>query len=55
MKKCETCGKEYSSACDWQQGRCPHHPPILAWYPKYYLRYFNIVELIKGWWHGRKK
>jgi hypothetical protein len=22
--KCNLCNKEISSACDWQQGRCPH-------------------------------
>jgi len=27
--KCTTCRKEYSPACDYRQGRCPHHPAIL--------------------------
>ncbi len=27
--KCKTCGKTYSSDCDWRQGRCPHHPPLI--------------------------
>ena len=27
--KCKTCGKLYTPDCDWRQGRCPHHPPIL--------------------------
>lgn len=26
---CTTCGKTYSSACDWRQGRCPHRRPII--------------------------
>ncbi len=27
--KCATCNQEYSPGCDWQQGRCPQHPPML--------------------------
>lgn len=27
--KCQTCRKEYSPACDYRQGRCPHHPSLL--------------------------
>lgn len=27
---CKTCGKSYTPDCDWRQGRCPHHPPMLA-------------------------
>jgi len=26
---CATCGKKYSPACNWHQGRCPHHPPLI--------------------------
>ena len=29
MDKCKTCNKEYSPACDWNQGRCPLHPPLI--------------------------
>jgi hypothetical protein len=25
---CRTCGKKYSIECDYNQGRCPHHPYI---------------------------
>jgi len=25
---CKTCGQEYTPACDYRQGRCPHHPPL---------------------------
>ena len=24
--RCDTCRKEYSPRCDWNQGRCPNHP-----------------------------
>ena len=27
--KCTTCRKEYSPQCDYRQGRCPLHPPII--------------------------
>jgi hypothetical protein len=26
---CDTCGKKYSPDCDYQQGRCPNHPPLI--------------------------
>ncbi len=26
---CQTCGKPYSPNCDYRQGRCPHHPPLI--------------------------
>jgi hypothetical protein len=25
--KCSICRKVYSPDCDFNQGRCPHHPP----------------------------
>jgi hypothetical protein len=27
--KCNTCHLEIQSDCDWNQGRCPHAPPLL--------------------------
>ena len=27
--KCNTCNKEYAPDCDYNQGRCPHHPPLI--------------------------
>lgn len=26
---CKTCGNIYTTSCDWNQGRCPHHPPSI--------------------------
>ena len=26
---CKTCGQRYTTACDYQQGRCPHHPALI--------------------------
>ena len=44
--KCELCHQEYSPQCDYQQGRCPHHPPMLT---SYHYRYLNLFNLIKKW------
>jgi hypothetical protein len=27
--KCDTCKKEYSPNCDFNQGRCPMHMPLI--------------------------
>ena len=27
--KCNICNQEYSPDCDYNQGRCPHHKPML--------------------------
>ncbi len=32
--KCQLCNKDYSPSCDYQQGRCPHHPPMINIQPK---------------------
>jgi hypothetical protein len=52
IKKCSTCRKEYSPDCDWNQGRCPHHPPVdftlLATMPEYYMRYLDAWGAIKN-------
>lgn len=26
---CDICRKPYTPACDYRQGRCPHHPPLI--------------------------
>ena len=26
---CTICQQEYTPACNYQQGRCPHHPPMI--------------------------
>ena len=28
--KCNTCNKEYDPKCDYRQGRCPHHLPLIG-------------------------
>ena len=43
--KCNTCNKDYSPDCDYRQGRCPMHPPML---PNHYFRFYNLMQFIKG-------
>jgi hypothetical protein len=28
-QKCKTCQQEIHLNCDWNQGRCPHTPPLI--------------------------
>lgn len=45
MDKCNTCHNRYSPDCDWNQGRCPHHQPILN---THHFRFYNLFQSIKG-------
>lgn len=31
---CKICRQEYSPDCDYNQGRCPHHPPMINIQPR---------------------
>ena len=43
VTKCSTCREEYSPACDWRQGRCPHIPAVLK------LTFINrLINYFKG-------
>lgn len=46
--KCTVCYKEYSPACDYRQGRCPHHPPMINIQPKDTSRGHFYVSLVKS-------
>jgi len=48
--KCKTCNKEYSSECDYKQGRCPHHPAFLDQIlsDSYKSRFYNLLNWFKG-------
>lgn len=46
--KCETCNKEYSPDCDYKQGRCPHHPPLLNIQPKDTSKGHFYVSIVKS-------
>jgi hypothetical protein len=49
--KCDTCRKEYTPDCDYRQGRCPLHPAVLD-IAQFSL--YNIVQRVKGWFHGKR-
>lgn len=46
--KCNTCNKEYDANCDFNQGRCPHHPPMLNVQPKDTSRGHFYVSVVKS-------
>jgi hypothetical protein len=46
--KCNTCNKEYTPDCDYNQGQCPHHPPLLNIQPKDTSRGHFYVSLVKS-------
>ena len=43
--KCNTCNKDYTADCNYWQGRCPMHPPMLT---NYHFRFYNLIQTIKG-------
>jgi len=46
--KCQVCRKDYSPACDYNQGRCPHHPPMINIQPKDTSKGHFYVSLVKS-------
>ena len=50
--KCNTCNKDYSPTCDFEQGRCPHHPPYIN---PHSLRFLNLYNTIKGWFNRERR
>jgi len=48
VDKCKVCRKEYSPDCDWDQGRCPHHPPLLNVQPKDTSKGHFYVSIVKS-------
>jgi len=48
MTKCNTCRKEYTPNCDYNQGRCPHHKPMIEIQPKDTSRGHFYVSLAKS-------
>lgn len=46
--KCDICRQEYSPACDYKQGRCPHHKPMIEIQPKDTSRGHFYVSLAKS-------
>lgn len=48
MEKCKVCNKEYSPECDYNQGRCPYHPPLLNVQPRDTSRGHFYVSIVKS-------
>ena len=46
--KCNTCNQEYSPECNYKQGRCPHHPPMINIQPRDPSRRHFYVSLVKS-------
>jgi len=46
--KCTICNKEYSPLCDYKQGRCPHHPPMIHIQPKDTSKGHFYVSMVKS-------
>ena len=46
--KCDTCGQDYSPECNYRQGRCPHHPPMLNIQPRDTSKGHFYVSLVKS-------
>ena len=44
---CKTCGKPYSPACDFMQGRCPQHTALIS-KTVVLTRIQNILDFFKG-------
>ena len=45
---CTICNKEYSPLCDYKQGRCPHHPPMINIQPKDTSKGHFYVSIVKS-------
>lgn len=45
---CKICRKPYSPECDYNQGRCPHHPPMINIQPKDTSKGHFYVSLVKS-------
>lgn len=45
--RCSLCKHEYTPACDFMQGRCPHHPSMIST-KSVQTRFNNIIKFFKG-------
>ena len=43
--KCTTCRNEITINCDYNQGRCPHRPPMIN---AHSLRFYNLMLSIRN-------
>jgi hypothetical protein len=44
--RCSLCKREYTPACDYLQGRCPHHPGLIDQIlsKPYQSRFYNLIK-----------
>jgi hypothetical protein len=47
---CDTCGGVYRHDCDYRQGRCPHHPPLIEISVTRKLLYLCLAPFIITAW-----
>lgn len=48
MDRCKVCNKKYSPSCDYNQGRCPHHKPMIDIQPKDTSKGHFYVSIVKS-------
>ena len=48
MIKCALCKKDYRPDCDYNQGRCPHHTPMIDIQPRDTSKGHFYVSLAKS-------
>jgi len=55
--KCNACGEEVKTNCDWRQGRCPHRHPMFneIMLDKYKTRYYNLINSIRNLFKNDRK
>lgn len=46
--KCNTCNKDVTENCDYNQGRCPHRKPMIDIQPKDTSKGHFYVSLVKS-------
>ena len=46
--RCSICRRVYTPQCDFQQGRCPHHKPMIEIQPKDTSRGHFYVSIVKS-------
>ena len=44
---CSACGREYTPACNFMQGRCPHHPAMFNT-AIIKTRFTNLINFLQG-------
>lgn len=45
--RCSLCKQIYTPACEFMQGRCPHHPAMIS-VKEVKTRFNNLIKFFKG-------